>query len=225
MVPATPIRGGDSVKKNSKSTGINAYELLVNAIEAGEFGAGSRLRENELADRFGISRTPIREALKRLETQGLVTHVPYQGAVVSQLNYCEINELYFVREVLEGTAARLAAIHATEVEVAVLREMVEADHAIVGDPRQLALRNRLFHRQIYLTARNRFLLGLFENMRTSLIILAGTTLAAPMRGSMSLQEHASVVEAIAARDPDAAEEAARVHMRAAFKTRLALLMT
>ena len=213
------------MRKNSKSTGINAYELLVNAIETGEFRAGSRLRENDLADRFGISRTPIREALKRLETQGLVTHVPYQGAIVSQLNYSEINDLYYMREVLEGTASRLAAIHATDVEVAILREMVEADHAVVGDPHQLAQRNRLFHRQIYLTSRNRFLLGLFENMRTSLIILAGTTLAAPMRGGESLKEHASVVEAIAAHDPDAAEAAARAHMRAAFKARLALVMT
>ena len=219
------MKGRDSVRKNAKSTGINAYELLVNAIETGEFGAGSRLRENDLAERFGISRTPIREALKRLEAQGLVTHVPYQGAIVSQLNYSEINELYCMREVLEGTAARLAAIHATEVEVAILREMVEADHAIVDDPRQLAQRNRLFHRQIYLTSRNRFLLGLFENMRTSLVILAGTTLAAPMRGGESLKEHASMVDAIAAHDPDAAEAAARAHMRAAFKARLELLMT
>jgi DNA-binding GntR family transcriptional regulator len=210
-------------KKKSIPPVINAYELMIKAIESGELPSGSRLRENDLAARFGISRTPIREALRRLETQGLVTHVPRQGAIVCQLTYSEIGQLYYMREVLEGTAARLATMHATDVEVAVLREMIEADHSITGNPRRLAQRNRLFHRQIYLIARNRFLLGFFENMQTSLSILAGTTLAIPMRGSKSLEEHSRVVDAIAAHDPDAAETAAREHMHAAFKARLDLL--
>lgn len=210
-------------KRPTKTSGSNAYELLIKAIENGEFGAGSRLRENDLAERFGISRTPIREALKRLEAQGLVSHVPHQGAIISQLNYSEINELYYMREVLEGTAARLAAMNSTAIEVEVLKKMIEADHSVVNDPRKLAFRNRLFHRQIYLMSRNRFLLAFFENMRTSLIILAGTTLAVPLRGGESLDEHTTVVNAIAAHDPDKAEAAAREHMRGALKARLALL--
>jgi DNA-binding GntR family transcriptional regulator len=204
----------------SKSTGLNAYEMLINTIESGEFGAGSRLREIELAERFGISRTPIREALKRLEAQGLVTHEPHHGVIVSKLDYGEVTELYYMRGVLEGTAARLAAIHATEVEVTVLREMIAADYSAVGDALELARLNRLFHRQIFLASRNRFLMKLHDNMRTSLIILAGTTLAAPSRGGESLVEHERVVNAIAAHDPDEAEAAAREHIQAALKVRL-----
>jgi len=79
--------------------------MLLDAIDCGDLVPGNRLREVEIAERFGISRTPVREALKRLEQQGLVTHEPYHGAVVTVLDYLEIGELYFVREVMEGTAS------------------------------------------------------------------------------------------------------------------------
>lgn len=209
-------------RSSDKSSGANAYELLLAAIQNGKLPPGSRLREIDLADQFGISRTPVREALKRLETQGLVSHERHHGAVVAQLDYSGIAELYFLREVLEGAAARLAATHATQTEIEVMKDMVAYDRGFLEQPTELAERNRLFHHQVHLSSRNRYLLSALENMRTSLVLLAGTTLAAATRGLHSVEEHEVMVDAIERHDPDAAEEAARKHIRNAFKVRIEL---
>ena len=207
-----------------KSSGVGAYELLLDAIESGALPPGSRLRETELAARFGISRTPVREALKRLEVQGLVNHEPHHGAIVAQLGYGVITELYAFREVMEGFAARLAAIHATPTETAVLQEMIQHDRSLIDNPNELARRNKLFHHQIHQSARNRFLSAVLDNLRTSLVLLSGTTLATPHRAGCSLDEHQTIVTAVAQRDPDGAEQAARLHILNAFKARLELLV-
>jgi DNA-binding GntR family transcriptional regulator len=208
--------------KKGQSSGSGAYELLLDAIESGSLPPGSRLRETELATRLGISRTPVREALKRLEVQGLVTHQPHHGAVITELGYGEITELYALREVLEGTAARLAAIHATSTEVEILQRMIVHDLSLTGNPKELARRNKLFHRQIHQSGRNRFLSTVLDNMRTSLMLLYGTTLTAPNRANTSLEEHQAIVDAIARHDAVAAETEARQHIVNAFKTRLEL---
>lgn len=208
--------------KKTKSTSVNAYDLLLEAIDAGDLAPGSRLREVDLAAQFGISRTPVREALKRLEVQGLVSHEPHHGAVVASLDYGQVSELYALREVLEGTAARLAAIHASAAEVEVLREMVERDRGLQSKPHDLARANKAFHHQLHLSAHNRFLNQALEAMRMSLVLLGGTTLAAPKRGAQSVREHAAIVAAVAKHDPDAAEAAARGHIANAFKTRIRL---
>lgn len=207
---------------SSRSSASDAYEALLAAIEGGALEAGARLREVELAQRFGISRTPVREALKRLESQGLVAHEPHHGAVVATLDYGQTAELYLMREVLEGTAARLAAIHATETEIGLLQEMLEQDASLIDRPRQLAHSNRLFHLQVRNAARNRFLVVMLENLRLSLALLAGTTLVMPGRGAASVAEHGRIVACIAAGDPDGAEAAARAHIRAAFRARILL---
>ena len=97
----------------------DAYELILDAIDTGVYKPGSRLVESELADRFGVSRTPIREALQRLETQSLLTR-DGRSLIVASLDHSQLSELYVVRGALEGLAARLAAQHATEEELSVL---------------------------------------------------------------------------------------------------------
>lgn len=211
------------VRKPSRSSGRDAYELLLEGIENGALPAGTRLRETELAQRFALSRTPIREALKRLEQQGLITHEPHQGMAVTSLDYNQIAELYALREVLEGTAARLAAQHASAIEISVLEEMVAADRARIEDAVMLARTNRAFHQQLRDAGRNQYLAQALENLRLSLALLPGTTLGAPGRGASSVEDHAAIVARIAARDPEGAEAAAREHIRNAFKTRIQLL--
>jgi DNA-binding GntR family transcriptional regulator len=206
-----------------RSSAAGVYDMLLEAIEAGQLGPGTRLRESDLARRFSVSRTPIREALKRLETQGLVVHEPHHGAVVATLDYSQIAELYLMREVLEGTAAHLAAIHATAVEVELLHEMVERDRQRLMIPGQLAHTNRQFHQQIRHSARNRYLGGMLENLRLSLALLALTTLESQERAEQSIEEHEKIAERIAARDAQGAEQAARAHIRAAFRARILLL--
>ncbi|MDZ7907162.1 MAG: GntR family transcriptional regulator [Gemmobacter sp.] len=100
--------------------GQGAYRRLLEDIRAGSLPPGTRLRETELAERLGISRTPVREAIRQLEADGLVIHLPRQGATVRSLDYAEVIELYEMRAVLEGTAARLAARAASEVELSEL---------------------------------------------------------------------------------------------------------
>ncbi len=218
----TPVTVPAKASSRSRSSGAGAFELLLGAIDDGSLPPGSRLREQELAARFRISRTPVREALKRLEVMGLVAHEPHHGAVVAALDHGQTVELYQVREVLEGTAAGLAAVHATAAEIELLRAMVTADHARTGDPAALARSNRQFHRQLHRAARNRFLDTALENMRLSLALLSGTTLGRPLRGPAAVEEHAAMVEAVAARDPAAAEAAARRHIREAFRARIEL---
>ena len=109
----------------------DAYALLLEAIDVGVFKPGDRLVESDLAERFGVSRTPIREALQRLETQSMLTR-DGRSLIVASLDYNQLAELYVVRAELEGLAAQLAARHATPEEVGVLRDMVEEDRALAG---------------------------------------------------------------------------------------------
>lgn len=211
-----------SIAVPSRSSAAEAYDLLLGDIEDGNLTPGTRLREAELAKRLSISRTPVREALKRLELQGLVAHEPHHGAVVAALEYGQMTEMYLLREVLEGTAARLAAQHATAVEIGVLERMVETDRALVDQPKQLARTNRRFHQQVRDAAGNRYLGNALETLRLSLALLAGTTLGAAGRAAQSIEEHGVIVARIAARDPDGAERAARQHIQQAFRTRVEL---
>ena len=101
----------------------DAYKLVLDAIDGGIFKPGDRLVESDLAERFGVSRTPIREALQRLETQSLLAR-DGRSLIVATLDHNQMTELYAVRAELEALAARLAARHATTEEVRVLRDMV-----------------------------------------------------------------------------------------------------
>lgn len=201
-------------------SGTDIYRLLVEAIESGDLSPGTRLRETELAERFGVSRTPVREGLKQLEAQGLARHESNRGMVIPTLDNDEINELYVIREVLEGTAARLAAQHATEAEIAILQNMVESDQAKQDDVAALLATNRAFHRRLTLASHNRYLIAQMDHMKQYLLLLGGTTLADPARRAAAVAEHARLVEAIAARDTGKAEELARAHIHAAHRARL-----
>ncbi|KMW56777.1 putative regulator PutR for proline utilization, GntR family [Candidatus Rhodobacter oscarellae] len=199
----------------------DAYGLILEAIDVGQYRPGERLVENELAERFGVSRTPIREALQRLETQGLLTR-DGRSLIVASLDHNQLAELYIVRAELEGLAARLAARHATVEEVKVLGDMVEEDRALIGDPSALSRANRRFHTQIHLASHNRYLVQQLNLVHRSMALLASTSLAAEGRGEDALAEHANIVEALREGDGEAAEAALKVHISKAYETRLKL---
>ncbi|MFZ5962826.1 GntR family transcriptional regulator [Thalassococcus sp. BH17M4-6] len=199
----------------------DAYTLILDAIDVGTFRPGDRLVESDLADRFGVSRTPIREALQRLETQSLLTR-DGRSLIVASLDHNQMAELYVVRTELEGLAARLAARHATEEEAQVLQDMVEEDRALLGDPSALARANRRFHKQIHLASHNRYLVQQLDLVHRSMALMATTSLAAQGRGEIALAEHQAIVDAISKRDEDAAYSALRDHISVAFVTRLKL---
>lgn len=203
-------------------TGDTPLARVLAAIEAGELGPGARLRETELAEKLGVSRTPVREALHRLHAMGLAEPGPQRGLVVSHLRYDQTRQLFAVREGLEGMAARLAAEHASRSEVSVLEEMVEADRGLT-DPAALSRRNKLLHKQIVRASHNTYMTDALENLRIHLSLLPGSTYALPERIAAAQEQHEIIIRAIGSGDGVAAEEAARNHVRESYKTRLSKL--
>jgi DNA-binding GntR family transcriptional regulator len=197
----------------------DAYGMILEAIDVGVYKPGDRLVESELADRFGVSRTPIREALQRLETQSLLTR-DGRSLIVASLDHNQLAELYVVRSELEGLAARLAARHATDEEVRLLRAMVEEDAALIADPQAMSRANRRFHKQIHLASHNRYLVQQLDLVHRSMALLASTSISVAGRGERTLEEHGTIVEAIAAGDGDGAYQALKDHISRAFETRL-----
>lgn len=199
----------------------DAYELILDAIDVGMYRPGDRLVESELADRFGVSRTPIREALQRLETQRLLAR-DGRSLIVASLNHNQLAELYAVRAELEALAARLAAQHAAPEEIKVLRDMVDEDKDRLDNPEELARTNRRFHKQLHLASHNRYLVQQLDMVHRTMALLATTSLAAEGRAENAVGEHEAIVEAIERRDGDAAGAALRAHISSAYETRLKL---
>ncbi|MCC5956016.1 MAG: GntR family transcriptional regulator [Natronohydrobacter sp.] len=197
----------------------DAYTLILEAIDSGIYKPGDRLVESELAERFGVSRTPIREALQRLETQSLLTR-DGRSLIVASLDHNQLAELYIVRSELEGLAARLAARHATAEEIRLLRAMIEEDRKLIDDPQALSRANKRFHKQIHLASHNRYLVQQLDLVHRSMALLATTSISFEGRGQQTLEEHHRIVEAIAAGDGDRAYEALKAHISLAFETRL-----
>lgn len=200
-----------------------AYQALRSAINVGTLEPGQRIPELELSSSFKISRTPIREALRRLQSDGLVVHAPGGGLAVAQHDLRAVAELYDVRERMEGTAAALAARNADRTEQSVLEAMLAGHKDFPDDPGLHARENKLLHDQIYRAAHNRFLLKSLQGLHDALALLGRTTFAAPGRIEEAWAEHAAIVAAIVRRDEAEAEAVARVHVRNAYEIRLAQL--
>ena len=201
------------------STHRDAYTLILEAIDAGVFKPGDRLVEVHLAQRFGVSRTPVREALQRLETQSLLAR-DGRSLIVASLDHNQLAELYAVRAELEGLAARLAARHATVEEQKVLEEMVDAHDLLEASPESLVRANRRFHRQVHLASHNRYLVQQLDLVHRSMALMETTTLAITGRSEVAFDEHRAVLRAITARDEDGAYKALRDHISNAFVARL-----
>tara|TARA_R110001606_G_C15283069_1_gene640755 strand:- start:8 stop:697 length:690 start_codon:yes stop_codon:yes gene_type:complete len=196
-----------------------AYRYIIDAIKEGSLPPGTRIREVDLSERVGLSRTPIREALNRLQLEGLVANDPIRGTIITELDHGMISELYAMREMLEGTAAGFAAQHASEVEIAFLREISERD-AQLSETHDLVKNNKLFHSTLYRCAHNRYLLKMLHSLQESMMLLGRSTLAKPGRSETARGEHQAIINALEARDPEAAEKLARTHIREAYKIRL-----
>lgn len=203
----------------------HAYQRLRHAIEEGEFKPGHRVMEVEVASWLNLSRSPVRDAIRRLEGEGILEHEPRNGLVVAHLDRQAVMELYVMREVLEGTAARLCARHASDMEVQGLLDLVEIERAMEGDPEGLARHNRRFHDAIHRGANNRYLVRSLNAVNDSMGLLGKPLMLMPHRAQTAVLEHAKIVDAIQHRDPDAAEAAARAHVRAAQRERLKRLFS
>lgn len=211
---------------NLKSTGpdmtLSPFDILLAAIERGDLLPGERLQETRLAEQFGLSRTPIREALHRLETLGLAEPGPKRGLIVASISYERLRQLFAVREGLEKLAMQLAVSAASDEELALLRSMVETEQTLT-DSKALHDHNRLFHRQIYRSAHNPYLNEMLDNLRIHLSLLRGTTYELSDRTEEAKREHQAIVDALSRRDSAAAQEAACEHIRNGYRARLAII--
>jgi len=198
-------------------------EELKTAIIRGEIAQGSKLNEPMLAARYGISRGPLREALRRLEGLGLVDHVPHVGARVVRLTREELLEIYYIREALEGMAARLAAELMTEAEIQDLFDLLE-QHAeqIKADEGCAYFQqegNLDFHFRIVRASRNPKLIQILQGdlyHRVRMYRYQSSQQAA--RAEKALREHRRIVEAIAEHDGELAELLVRRHIQGARRT-------
>ncbi|GAB4393748.1 MAG: GntR family transcriptional regulator [Kiloniellaceae bacterium] len=208
----------------AESLADRAYDALLAAIAEGRLRPGQRVREIAFAEQLGISRTPIREALQRLARDGLITLDARNGARITELSLEAIQELYDLREILEGSAARFAALSAKANDLQRLKAILakEAEHG--NDPAALAKLNKLFHRTLCEAANNRYLMSAVSDFSTTLLLLGPTTLAAGGRAGESQAEHRAIVEAVAAGDADKAETLMRAHIRRAREIRLAMVL-
>ena len=202
-----------------------AHDTLRRAIIQGRLPAGSRLNEIALAQVFSISRTPVREALLRLELEKLVERNGRGGLVVGEVTPQEILELYVVRQAINGLAARLAAENASAIDLAELRwihaELQAASDA--QDYERMAAANLRFHERIGQVTRNSVLLSLMSEIHDRVRRFPGTTFSYPGRAAEAVTDHEALLQAIEARDADQAEHLARTHMARAMDLRIEML--
>lgn len=223
MTDPDRVAAPDAAGTSDLSQGELAFARIMEAIRAGTYRPGDRLRELEVAERLGLSRTPVREALRRLEAETIVAHRPRIGAVIRQLDPAEVVELYEMRLVLERTAAGMAARHAARAQVDRLADL-NAEIAGAGtDPARAAAINETFHRAIYVAARNRFLVDAARSLNNALLLLGPTTLADAERIDTVVRQHRAIIEAIGAGDASAAEAAAAEHLETSLRYRLKVM--
>ncbi len=219
--PAEANRGGfrpavayRATQNDFKTVREVLFERLRSLILTGHYRTGEKLREEELAERFGVSRTPVREALRKLESEGLVQYLPHRGVLVNQLSHADLAEIYPVRALLEGLAARLAAKHITDQELQTLRSLqhqMEAAYTKRDYKRATKIHTR-FNVTLYRASRNKRLINILAQFNDYIEHSKVRSLALPGRPEEIRQEHAAMIEAIARRDGDAAETAARLHV-------------
>lgn len=198
------------------------YDRIKHVIMDGTFEPGQVLTEAALSEWCGVSRTPVREALGRLEQDGLVTRNG-RGVLVTERTPEEILDIYETRIALEAAAARMAAVHHGVLDrVRMDRLAAAAERVDPSDPRAMADANREFHRAIWEATHNRSLIDLLDRLHLHLLRYPVTTLTAPGRWEKALAEHRDLLAAITDRDPDRAGRAAEQHFTAAREVRLAM---
>ena len=197
-----------------------AYGKILESLRTGAYKSGDRLREEEVSEALGISRTPVREALRKLESDGIIEHQPRIGAIIRGLSHTEVVELYEMRLILERAAAEMAAKHGTEAEFDTLEAMNDQIEAERDNPALGASINQEFHQCIYLAARNRFLLESARALNNSLLLLRPTTFSNRARIDVVVKQHREIIKALRAGDAESAGAAIEAHLQMSLRYRL-----
>jgi len=210
--------------EDAGTTADAVYEALRRSILDGELAPGQRLRSDALANELAVSRTPVREALRKLEAEGLV-QAARSGLVVRALSEEDLHEIFYVREALEGMAARLAAENATRADIEELEALVEDMEAVAarGDIATLRGLTGEFHALVCRASRNRRLIEALAALLDQVRQVRSSTLYMEGRPADAVAEHRGLVQAIAQRDAERAETLARAHRRKTLALRREML--
>ena len=199
-----------------------AYAVLRHGIIHGELALGSRMRADELAKHLGMSRTPIREALRKLEAEELIVVGPRNVLVVQELSQSELVETYYIREALEGMAARLTAENISQFELSNLRHVISSMTQAVENNDLDTLRELTgeFQILVFEASRNQRLLRMLKELHDRIRRFRISTTYLDGRSAEIFQEFQNLFTAIENRDPDEAERCARQHRRRTLELRM-----
>lgn len=190
------------------------FNNLRENILAGVYHENEELKENTIAQELGVSRTPVREALRQLELEGLVTMIPNKGAYVTGITSKDIHDIYMIRSYLEGLCARWACENITEAQIEDLEEVLYLSdfHSRRSHNDQLVELDNKFHDLIYKASGSKILNHVLSDFHHYVERVRKITLAKPDRATKSSQEHAAILDAIRQRDSNLAEELAHEHI-------------
>lgn len=207
--------GGDA-----RSLAEVACDEIRRAIREGRIPTGAHLTENDIAAWLGMSRTPVREAMRRLQSEGLLLNQPFRGALVMRLDIEDMRQMFAVRELLEPAAAAACAARAGPAEIAALRAILDKEAVLLDDPAALIPLNRQFHDIILEGARNQFLSKAIAGVYSLIPLLGDSNLLNGPHAREAHAQHLAIVDAIELHDAARAEAVAREHVRHSLKTRL-----
>ncbi|UWG97722.1 GntR family transcriptional regulator [Dehalobacter sp. DCM] len=199
-------------------------EALREAIVGGVLEPGERLMEIQLAEEMGVSRTPVREAIRKLELEGFVVMVPRRGAYVAGVSHKDVKDVFEIREALEGLAAGLAAEKITDEEIEELERVLHYEKE--PDSLEVLVQSDIdFHALLYKASRNERLNQILANLREQTNRFRTTSLAVPGRAKYAIQEHRAIVDAIARHDVEEAQRLAGAHIENAANVMYEALRT
>lgn len=197
-------------------------ETLREAIRSGVLKPGERLMEIQLADELGVSRTPVREAMRKLELEGYVIMLPRRGTYVANISIRDINEVFEIRTSLDALASGLAAERITEEELEQLERLLVSigENIETRNMKKVVEDDMEFHDILYKASRNQRLVGIISNLREQMTRFRSMSMSYPGRLKKTLEEHSRLVEAIAQRDVELAQKLAVEHMENSEQTLL-----
>lgn len=195
------------------------FNRLREDILSGIYRESEELKENTIATELGVSRTPVREALRQLELEGLVTMIPNKGAYVTGITSKDMHDIYMIRSYLEGLCARWACEHITQPQIEALEEVLYLSdfHAKKNHNEQMVELDNKFHELIYDASGSKILRHVLSDFHHYVERIRKITLAMPSRASQASQEHAAILDAIKKRDGDLAEQLAYEHIKSSIK--------
>ena len=194
------------------------YHKIRDNILSGVYKENEELKEVSIGEELGVSRTPVREAFRQLELEGLIQIIPNKGAYVTGITIKDVEDIYMMRSKLEGLAARWATTNITKEQMEEMEENIYLSefHASKGQMEQIAVLDNRFHEIIYEACNSKMLEHQLRDFHEYVLRVRKRTLSQFKRSSESTKEHREIMEAIKAGDADRAEEAANRHIVNAY---------